>query len=109
MGTHTHTHWCEIKLLFAWDTLCETKIYSNIYAVISKPPWPNMKTGKPQHAAIEANIAGIIKETVDELFDMLGKGEVFISVFYIWEIYLYMYTHVVLYHTYSVLLTKTST
>lgn len=40
-----------------------------------------MKTGKLQHAAIEDNIAGIIKETVDELFDMLGKGEVFHSVF----------------------------
>ena len=42
-----------------------------------------MKTGTLQHAAIEDNIARIIKETVDELFDMLGKGEVFTSVFYV--------------------------
>ena len=31
----------------------------------------------PQHADIDANIHEIIRETVEEFFDMLGKGEAF--------------------------------
>lgn len=36
-----------------------------------------MATKELQHAAVDDNIHDIVKDTVDELFDMLGKGEVF--------------------------------